>query len=282
MKRPDEPQHEDESRTALGVAAQRAAHLWLDEAPPILDDPVSARLVGPHAETFVREHADRYLHPGAKALRASLVVRSRFAEDELAEAAVRGVRQAVMLGAGLDTFAYRQPAWADALGIAELDHPASQASKLQRLAAAGIAVPVNVRHAAVDLVTGDLAAALQAAEIDLAQPVLAAWLGVMMYLPPEASDRVLGTVARLAPGSVLVLTFAHPAVAGRDRVAERAEAAGEPWLDRPGADGMASRLAKAGFDRWRIVPAEEIHDRYFAGRRDLSAPSRPSLAVAWT
>ena len=186
----DDQPPSNESRTALGVAGQRAAHLWLDDPPPILDDGISARLAGPDAEAFIRGHAERFRRARSMALRATVVARSRFAEDELAAAAVRGVRQAVILGAGLDTFAYRQPAWASDLRIAELDHPASQAAKLDRLASAGVAIPGNVRHVPIDLVTGDLAAALDRAGLDRLQPMLIAWLGVMMYLPPDASDRV--------------------------------------------------------------------------------------------
>jgi methyltransferase (TIGR00027 family) len=282
VTRADVPPPPDESRTALGVAGQRAAHLWLDDPPPILDDPVSARLIGPGAEAWIRGQPDRFRHPASIALRSNVVVRSRFAEDELAAAVERGVEQAVILGAGLDTFAYRQPVWAHGLRVAELDHPATQAAKLERLRAAGIDVPANVRHAAIDLISGDLGDALAESGLDLAQPMLVAWLGVMMYLPPDASDRVLAAVARLAPGSELVLTFAHPPIPGHDRLADAVGAAGEPWLDRPGPLGMERRLEAAGFATWRIVPVEEVRDRYFTGRTDLPAPRRPSLAVAWT
>lgn len=278
----DDQPPSNESRTALGVAGQRAAHLWLDDPPPILDDGISARLAGPDAEAFIRGHAERFRRARSMALRATVVARSRFAEDELAAAAIRGVRQAVILGAGLDTFAYRQPAWASDLRIAELDHPASQAAKLDRLASAGVAIPGNVRHVPIDLVTGDLAAALDRAGLDRLQPMLIAWLGVMMYLPPDASDRVLTTAAGLAPGSELVLTFAHPAIPGRDRLADAVGAAGEPWLDRPDPRGLGLRLDAAGFARWTIVPPGAIRDRYFTGRTDLPAPSRPTLAVAWS
>jgi methyltransferase (TIGR00027 family) len=279
---PDPDLPADASRTALGVAGQRAAHLWLDDPPPILDDPVAARLLGPGGEAFVRGRAARFGLPGSKALRASVVVRSRFAEDELEVAAARGVRRAVILGAGFDTFGYPQPAWARDLQIAELDHAASQAAKLDRLRSAGIGVPANVRHAPIDLVSGDLAGALASAGIDLAAPTFVAWLGVMVYLPPEASDRVLGSVAALPPGSELVLTFAHPPIPGRDHLGDAVAATGEPWLDRPGPDAMAGRLEAAGFARWSVVPTETIRERYFAGRSDLPAPRRASLAIALT
>jgi methyltransferase (TIGR00027 family) len=210
------------------------------------------------------------------------VTRSRFAEDALAEAAAQGTRQAVILGAGLDTFAYRQPSWASRLWIAEVDHPASQAMKLRRLTAAGIAVPPNVGHATANLISDDVGRALDAAGLDRAAPTLVAMLGVMMYLPPEASDRVFRAVARLAPGSQLIVTFAHPARHGADRIADAAAAGGERWLDRPGEEAMAARLAAAGFRRWEVIAVATIRERYFAGRTDLEAPRRSSIAVAST
>jgi methyltransferase (TIGR00027 family) len=273
-----------ESLTALGVAAQRAAHLLLDDPPPILDDPVSIRLLGPGAEAAIHAQADRYRSPWARALRAHVLTRSRYAEDALAAAVTGpGIGQFVILGAGLDTCAWRQPAWAAALTIAELDHPGSQAAKRSRLAEAGLGIPANVRLAPIDLAvhpeTG-LPASLATAGIDLAAPVVVTWLGVMMYLPPTASEHVLRALGRLAPGSELVLTFAGPAPGGPDLLADAAARAGEPWLDRLGPDEMVGRLRAAGFGDVRLVSPGTILDRYLADRADLPAPRRASIAHA--
>ena len=117
------------SRTALGVAALRAAHLLLDARPSLLDDPVSGVLLAPWALEAIRQHPKRFQTPGARALRTHVLLRSRYAEDRLEAAFACGVRQLVVLGAGFDTFAYRQPAWAGNLTIFEVDQPASQGHK---------------------------------------------------------------------------------------------------------------------------------------------------------
>jgi O-methyltransferase involved in polyketide biosynthesis len=97
------------SATALGVATLRAAHLLLDGAPPILEDPVVLRLLDPEVIAAITAHPERFEAPHVRRLRFHIVTRSRHAEDRLAEAVTRGVCQYVVLGAGFDTFAYRQP-----------------------------------------------------------------------------------------------------------------------------------------------------------------------------
>src|SRR5438552_2906084 len=117
------------SKTALAVAALRAVHHLIDAFPKILDDPISLQLVDPHLREFITTHPDRYQTPASRALRSHVLVRSRYAEDRLAEAAARGLDQLLILGAGFDTFAYRQPEWAQRLHILEIDQPASQHEK---------------------------------------------------------------------------------------------------------------------------------------------------------
>src|SRR4051812_30164931 len=107
----------------------RAAHLVLDGAPPVLNDTVAARLFGSGLEARIRADADEFQTPDSRGLRSYVVLRSRFAEDTLMEAVEEGVEQYVLLGAGVDTFAYRQPPWARRLTIVEVDHPATQAGK---------------------------------------------------------------------------------------------------------------------------------------------------------
>src|SRR4051812_41397119 len=120
------------SATARGVAMLRAVHQIFDGLPPILDDPVIVRLFG--FGTVSPEERDRYESGPARGIRSHVVLRSRVAEDMLRDAGARGVGRYVLLGAGLDTFAYRQPEWARAIEIVEVDHPSSQAEKRQLLA----------------------------------------------------------------------------------------------------------------------------------------------------
>src|SRR5262249_44341422 len=124
--------HMDEgqaSTTALGAAARRAIHQLVDEEPKVFADPLAVRLVEAAAPGTMAEYLKGPCPPELTSSRAGFVLRSRFAEDELATAAAEGVRQYVLLGAGLDTFAYRQPPFARDLRIFEVDHPDTQTWK---------------------------------------------------------------------------------------------------------------------------------------------------------
>ena len=164
------------SRTALAVAAYRAAHQTADGAG-IFADPLARIMLGPDADAVMArfEAAD----PARRRMRLFVAARSRFAEDRLALAVARGVRQAVVLGAGLDTFALRNPHREQGLRVIEIDHPATQAWKRKRLAQAGIGVPAEVTFAPVDLEREDLAAALVAAGFEMERPAFFHWLGVV-------------------------------------------------------------------------------------------------------
>jgi methyltransferase (TIGR00027 family) len=191
----------DASRTALGVAAIRAIHQLLDGEPKILHDPIAARLLDPDVLGAISTGAARTEDPAVRALRSRVVLRSRYAEDRLALAAGRGVRQLVVLGAGLDTFAYRQPCWARQLSIFEVDHPASQADKRARLRRAGVPTPPNLQFAPIDFETISLGGGLRASTLDFRTPTFFSCLGVLVYLTREAVDAVFDLVAGFPSGS---------------------------------------------------------------------------------
>jgi len=130
-----------ESRTALGVAWMRAVHQLLYPEPRILVDAPIVDLLGRPVLAPDGEMTQRMQTPGARLLRSHVVLRSRFAEDRLAESRVRGVTQYVILGAGYDTFFARQPEWARSLRIFEIDQPATQQDKLAKIAAARLPIP---------------------------------------------------------------------------------------------------------------------------------------------
>jgi len=182
-----------------------------------IDDPIAARLVGVAAP-----------NPTFEALRAHVVLRSRRAEERLARAVERGVRQYVILGAGYDTFAYRQPAWASELAIFEVDHEATQQDKRTRLDAAHFALPSNLRFVPADFATHSLAEMLEGADFNVRQSAFFSWLGVTMYLPDAAVNAVLAFVAQCASGSEIVFTFARPQSQG-SATALRAQSHGEPF-----------------------------------------------------
>lgn len=270
----------DASGTAVGVAVLRAAHQLIDGEPKILDDPVSPRLFYPEVLDGLRADP-RLRDPRAVALRSHVLVRSRWAEDHFRDAAARGVRQHVSLGAGLDTFAYRQPEWAREATFYEVDHPASQRHKRDRLAAAGIPVPPNVRYVGHDLDAGAPGDALRAAGFAADEPAFLSMLGVTMYLSPGAVDAVLAWAATLAKGSELVLTFSRPRDPDEDdTLAERAAQAGEPWRTRIGHEQLQARFAELGFARWEFVPSWLLAERYYRDRTDgLAAPRRSSMVA---
>jgi methyltransferase (TIGR00027 family) len=274
------------SVTARGVAALRAAHQLIDIPPLILDDPIIVPLLGPEVEARIREDPARYQTGAARGLRSHVVLRSRVAEDALHRAVIRGVDQYVVLGAGLDTFAYRQPAWASALSIIEVDHPWSQEEKRRLLAAAGVAIPPNVRYADVDFEQETLATGLRRCDVAFDHPTFFSWLGVTMYLTRDAIDAALDTVAWFAPGSEIVLTFAQPPEpdeqgAGVRFFAERSAEAGEPWISYFEPAEIEGVLRGHGFSEVQFYTREAAMREYFADRSDgLLPPRRVSIVSA--
>jgi methyltransferase (TIGR00027 family) len=268
----------DASRTALGVAALRAAHQVLDQQPLILEDPVAIRLLDPGALQHIRGKEAELQGPSARGLRSHVVLRSRFTEDHLRERAEAGVSQYVILGAGLDTFAYRQPSWARGLSVFEVDHPATQEAKRMRLHAGGLECPPNLAFAPVDFESSSLREGLQAAGLDFTRPAFFSWLGVTMYLTEEAIDATLRFAAAFPAGSGMVLTFAQPEGSG---LADLAAAAGEPWITRFTPLGMETKLRETGFSRVAFLEPEEAAARYYQDRSDgLPPPRRISTALA--
>lgn len=279
MSEDDRSSSRTPSRTAAGVAWLRAAHQIVDGLPRILDDPVAPLLLGDSGRRAIDERRSELLRPGALALRAHVLLRSRFAEDRLRVAVDRGVDQYVILGAGLDTFAYRQPAWAAGIRIFEVDQPASQRVKRERVTRAGIAVPANLTYLDIDFEAVDLLTGLGGGGVDPSRPVFVSWLGVSMYLTRDAVTAVFASVAAFPVGSELVFTFAQPRPAGPS-LADRAAAVGEPWLSYFEPGELRALLTSAGFGVVEFLGIDEAA-RYFVDRTDLlMAPQRISIAAA--
>ena len=262
------------SGTALVVAVQRAIHQLVDE-PKVLVDPVAGRLVEAAAPGVLERELEAADLPRWRRWRAQWVLRSRFAEDELAAAVAQGVHQYVILGAGLDTFAYRQPAWAAALHIFEVDHPATQAWKRAALAAAGMPVPSNLEWVPVDFERDPLAQALTAIAFDPARAAFVSWLGVTQYLTRAAIDETLHFVAGLPAPSTIVLSFVLVDEALPQEARERKHEAmavyaaqGEPWLTFFDPDELRAHLHELGFARVVHLTPAQADARYFAGRSD--------------
>lgn len=221
------------STTARRVAASRAAHqLW--DRPLVLEDPVALRLLDAPTRAGIERGGLQKLSRVSRSLRAYLVARSRFAEDQLAQSLARGVRQYVILGAGMDTFAYRNPHPATALRVWEVDHPGTQAYKRGQLAAAGIALPHNTTYVPIDFRTQSLPAQLRQHGVDMQAPVFFSWLGVSMYLAPATVLETLRFVAQdCQAGSGIALDYVPPL-------------AQHPWFQRPALHLLAWYVAALG------------------------------------
>ena len=266
------------SVTAQGAAMLRAAHQLLD-TPRIFVDPLALTIIGTEAEAALRADPVSFQTPYRRRQRANIAARSRHAEDALAKARRRGVRQYVILGAGLDTFAYRSVSEDGALDVFEVDHPATQAWKRQRLAERGMAATRRLTYVPIDFERQRLADALRDAGLDMDQPVFVSWLGVTTYLTRDAVFQTLRSVAGLAPSSAIIFTYAQSPEtldpeqrAMFDAAAERVAALGEPWRSFFEPAALAEDLRAVGFAAIEDLGPADIHARYFADRSDGFAP----------
>lgn len=275
----DAPRQRESSKTALGVAALRAAHQLVDGEPRILDDPIAPLLL--NAEALKQIQSSSRVHESwAKGLRAHVVLRSRHAEERMALAARRGLRQCVILGAGYDTFAYRHPESARDWRIYEVDHPSTQEDKRRRLRDAGVTPPANLEFVAIDFESVSLREGLRASTLDFSKPAFFSCLGVLVYLTPAAVEAVFQLVASFPEGSEIVFTFTAPESA-LSPLAARAHAAGEPWQTHFEPETLRRDLAALGFSSISFLTPEEAERAYFQGRSDgLQAPQRGSIASA--
>ena len=270
------------SKTALGVAVLRAVHQRIDSTPKILDDPVSAQLIDSSVISQIPVDPSRFQTPQSIGLRAHVVLRSRYAEDRLAKAVERGIRQHISLGAGLDTFAYRQPTWAHTLRIFEVDQPASQGDKCDRLQKAGIEIPPNVEFVPIDFETTSLSEGLQKSSFDPSAPTFISWLGVMIYLSQDAIDAVMKFAASRPHHSEIVFTFSQPHnEQDQSGFAESAAKVGEPWKAYITSDDLIEYLRRLGFTEITIPAPAEIEAWYIRNREDgLRTPQRSTIASA--
>lgn len=273
------------SQTSLTAAAARAAHLLVDAPPSIFTDQFAAPLLGDQAEYLVGFHQAHGSHPVLAGARVQVLTRARYTEDRVLAAARRGIDQYVVLGAGLDTFAYRvQPD--GPLRVYEVDHPGTQAAKRQRLHNAGIPVPPYVRYVPVDLTSDPLLGALVDAGFDATRPAVIGWLGVTVYLSREAIARTLSVLGGLAPGTELVVDHLVPEplwdADGRtyvEAVGAHSAERGEPWLTFLGPDEMATLLAQHGLRTLHQAGQRDMIDADLWRRHDALYPSTLSMVT---
>lgn len=262
------------SLTARSVALQRAAHQLL-ETPLVFDDPFALRILGAQRVRWLVHNLDRYRTPSSRAWRAFLVMRSRYAEDELERLYQWGTRQCIVLGAGLDTFAYRNP-HSKNLRVFEVDHPSTQKWKRARLQEYGIELPRSLVFVAVDFENQSVAERLRQAGLRHKAPVFISWLGVTMYLTRDAVMQTLRFVAdSCARGSEIVFDFALPDEALgeveqslRAGHARRVAGVGEPSISYFDPTSLRDELTAMGFSQASSFGTDEANARYFANRAD--------------
>jgi methyltransferase (TIGR00027 family) len=257
----------------MAAAFHRASHQVLDHGS-IFSDPLALRILNMDADTVAHLAEER-----DPRMRTFIAVRTRIAEEALAAAYQRGARQLVVLGAGLDTYAYRGTL-REQLRIWEVDHPATQAWKRERLAAAEIAVPSSLTFAPIDFERETLADGLAAAGFDARQPAFFTWLGVVPYLTAEAIWSTLRFIASLPAGAHVVFDYADPPEslspelrAAHERRAARVAAIGEAFRSYFHADQLHVKLREIGFRIVEDLGPPQIAARFFPERAAL-APAR--------
>ena len=282
-------QAEAPESTAVRVALWRALHVQVDPPPHVLEDEIGLRLLVPDEGWRRRPDMDP---EGTKLFRASIVARARFIEDLVVEQAALGVKQYVILGAGLDTFAQRRREVASRLRVFEVDQPAPQAWKRRRLIELGFGIPSWLRLVPVNFEAGDDWWERVAAEgFDAGQPAVVVSTGVSMYLTKDATAATLRQVSALAPGSTFAMTFLLPLELADSEIrpglqmAEKgARAGGTPFISFFMPEEMLALARESGFREARHVPAAMLTQRYFAGRTDGLRPpnNAEELLVATT
>jgi methyltransferase (TIGR00027 family) len=252
------------SRTALGAAGYRAAHQLL-EGGKVFYDPLARTILGDGADAII---AGLSAGPAQQRTRIFMAARSRFAEDCLGAAVSRGVRQAVVLGAGFDTFALRNPHSDLGLRVFEVDHPATQAWKRRRLSEVGLAIPASLTFAAIDFETDDLGRGLSDAGFKSDRSAFFIWLGVVPYLGRAAIAATLRYIASI-PESEVVFDYSEPLEnyppERRDEIAAlgaRTAEIGEPWLSHFDPDEIEQELRGYGFGDLEDLGTSQTAERY--------------------
>jgi methyltransferase (TIGR00027 family) len=273
----------------MSAALMRAAHTRLDR-PTLLEDPWADRLI------LAEERAAMLARMGGEDLDGSLrahpaygavILRARYTEDVLAEAVGRGVRQYVIVGAGMDSFALRRPSFARELQIFEIDHPATQLFKTDRLGACNVSLPPEVHLVPADLSRTGLGEALASSPFRSDRPSLFAWLGVTVYLTRAANLTTLGAIAACAPpGSEVVFDYAEQAALEADagesplgRVRAQVASVGEPWISGFDPEQLPGELRASGLELIENLGSQELGERYCADRADGLAPT-PNGCIA--
>lgn len=274
------------SRTAIAAAASRAGHLHLYSGTPIFADDFAMRLVGIADLARLREVLETSGRRNPARGCAYFALRHRFAEDRLRMAVDRGVRQVVILGAGLDSLALRRPDFLDGITVVEVDHPDSQRWKRARIAALGL-TPRDVTYVPVDFAHDDLGERLAASGVRLDAPIFFSWLGVTQYIDRAANDATFRFVAARPRESEVVFDFIveDRLLSPADRAisagsAGRSAARGEHWVSYFDPEEVERHLVSAGFRTVERLTASRAAGEYYLGQESGVTPLEPCQLIA--
>ena len=272
--------------TATLAAVGRAVHA--ESESPLVADHLALGLAGEAGATLMAQMTSQLPEASRQSFGLAFAIRTRFVEDAIAAAIQEGIGQYVILGAGLDSFAYRRPELSQRLKIFEVDRAASQAWKRSRLEKMGIAIPVSVAFIPLDHETDDLRAALVDAGFDPTAPAMVSAIALTQYLAQPAIERILELVASFAARSRLMVTYVVPAgelsemaAAGLAWTMSQAEEHGESFLSMFRPVEFDELLRRSGFSRVEEVGPRELIQTYLAGRPDAQLTGIERLATAW-
>jgi methyltransferase (TIGR00027 family) len=262
------------SKTAQSVAVRRAEHQLFD-FPHVLEDPIAPWIIGPEGATSIMFGWWTASLPASRYLRAFMAARSRYAEDQLTRAIASGTVQYVILGAGLDTFPYRNPYSKCGLRIFEVDHPDTQEWKRRRLALAAISLPSPVTFVPIDFDHQKLEVELERARFRLDEPAFFSWLGVTPYLSNETVMATFRLIRSFCSDNRIAFDYALPRQAlsagekmAFDSLSERVVRAGEPFRGFFRTETLLNDLKKIGFRSVESPTTDQINALYFRNRWD--------------
>jgi len=272
--------------TATLAAVGRAIHA--EGERPLVADHLALGLAGKPGARLMAELTSQLPEASRRSFGLAFAIRTRFVEDAVEAAIQDGIRQYAVLGAGLDSFAYRRPRLGEGFRIFEVDRAASQAWKRDRLEEMGIAIPPSVAFVPLDAETDDLRAGLIKAGFDSSAPVVVSAIALTQYLGRPAIERILEQVASFAPGSRLVVTYVVPAAelsemaaAGLAWTMSQAEERGEPFVSLFRPVEFDDLLIKKGFSRVEEAGPAELRKMYLADRPDAQLTGIERLATGW-
>ncbi len=266
------------SMLAEYTAMMRAQHYLHDDPPKILDDPFALRLLSTKMADAARETGFQTTIQWR--VGALVLGRSRFAEDAFDIALKKGVRQYVALGAGLDTFSLRRPDLLTTVRMYEIDQPATQEWKKERMVSSGCGIPENIEFVPANLEEETVLEVLAKSSFNSAEPAFFSWLGTTMYLTNEAIFRTLESFARrLAPGSEITFDYRVPVECISPEDVENARLGwkagadmGEPQFSFLNPLTLSDEVREVGFEVVENLSPQQLKERYFSQRNDPLEP----------